>query len=240
MRAFFKSGVALVVTCGLLLLTNPAAAVSCAGTTCTLTGDNVVFEYDIVTNASALALFGTPTIQGDTIRFLPPSFRAGSVDGAAPQSVGSSFVFDRVYSLSGADISVVSLLGFGDAEVRAGDTVSASMGLIATSNAGGAAMVSDDDSYFASGDTGGLQTWQLNAGISPGQGLGIGNASDIRLTIEGLMQAATSQPGESAFAQDKLIVFDVVTVPVPAALWLFPSGLGLFLGYQRRLSGRTS
>ncbi len=229
-----------IVVFGAVLFAGPAAAVSCAGTTCTLTGDNVVFEYDTVTNAAALALFGTPSIQGDTIRFLPPAFRAGSVDGAAPQNVGSSFVFDRIYSLSGADISLVSLLGFGDAEISSGGTASARVRLFATSNTGGGAIETDSDLYAATGDTGGLQVWQLNAGISPGLAFGAGNASDIRLTIEDLLQVGTDLPGESAFAQNKLIVLDVITVPVPAALWLFPSGLGLFAGYQRRMSGRAS
>ena len=99
-----------------------------------LFGDSVIYEYDDVTNSAALALFGTPTIVGDDVRFLPPSFRAESVDGAGSDVASANFIFSRVYSINGDDITEIQVREFGDYEITNGDSVSADLLLTASSN----------------------------------------------------------------------------------------------------------
>ncbi|NIQ96189.1 MAG: hypothetical protein GWN87_19790, partial [Desulfuromonadales bacterium] len=110
---------------------------------------------------AALALFGTPTIVGDAVRFLPPSFRAESIDGAGTDLVTANFIFDRVYSIGGADIGTIDILEFGDYEITSGDSVEADLLLTASNNNNVLEFTSDSAAFDAAGDSGGLQTWEM-------------------------------------------------------------------------------
>ena len=219
-----------------------AAPVSCVGTTCTLTGDNIVYEYDSSVNAGALALFGTPTISGDVVRFIPPDFRAESVDGVGVHSgtnidnVNANFIFDRVYSLNGLEIQEIKVLEFGDYEITNGDRVSLDLLLTASSNIDFLDFTSNNAAFDALGDSGGLQTWQVSASVLPAD-MFSSAATDMALSIQNTLEAETNALGESAWIQKKL-AFVAATeknpvVPLPPAVWLFGSSLGL-LGMVRR------
>jgi hypothetical protein len=201
-----------------------------------LVGTSVIYEYDNVTNSAALALFGAPTILGDTVRFLPPNFRAQSDDGAGVDNVSANFIFDRVYSIGGQDITGLQVVEFGDYEITNGDRVSADLLLTISNNNDFTEFDSDAASFDAAGDSGGLQTWQLSASINPLLSFG-SPAKDLAVSIQNTLEAATDAFGESAWIQKKLsfvatTVESETVVPVPPAVWLFGSALGL-LGWVR-------
>jgi hypothetical protein len=83
-----------------------------------------------------------------------------------------------------------------------------------------------------------LANWSLTGVITPAA-LFADLATDIDFSIQNTLQAFAA-PGwpNYAFVQKKLslTVTAVSTVPVPAAVWLFGSALGLF-GFMRRKAG---
>jgi len=214
---------------GVLLLAAFSAPTSAA--TVTLTGDSISYEYDDVANAAALALFGAPTIVGDDLRFLPPTFLAASINGAGDNLITANFVFSRVYSHSGGDLVDINIVEFGDYEIINGDAVSADLLLTMSNNNNVAEFASSSDSFGASGDSGGLQTWLMQTGLNPAVEFD-SIANDIALTIQNTLFATTNAAGETAWIQKKLAIV-ASTVPVPAAVWLFGSAIGL-LGWARR------
>lgn len=220
-RELFFAVTALLVTVSL-----PATAA-----TVTLLGDTINYEYDDGTNAAALALFGTPTIVGDEVRFLPPSFRAESINGAGNDLVSANFIFDRVYSISGAEIASVQLIEFGDYEIINGDDASVDMLLTISNNNNFLEFASSSDSFSPSGDSGGLQTWLLHTELNPALDFG-SIANDLAMTIQDTLFATTDASGETAWIQKKVTLV-ATAVPVPAAVWLFASGLGLLAGFGR-------
>lgn len=207
-------------------------SMSSTAATVQLVGDTFIYEYDDVSNAGALALFGAPTIVGDTVRFIPPNFRAESLDGVASDVVVANFIFDRVYSTSGSQIFAIEVSEFGDYEIANGGSVSADLLLTASSNTDLSDFTSDSAAFDASGDSSGLQTWDILASINPANAF-ISGATDVAITIQNTLRAETNAQGETAWIQKKL-AFTASEVPVPAAAWLFGSALlGLF-GVKRK------
>jgi hypothetical protein len=215
---------------------------SAQSATITLNGSSIKYEYDDVTNAAALALFGAPTIQGDVVRFLPPSFRAESIDGVGTTTgtntdlVSANFIFDRVYSTNQKALTQIQVVEFGDYEITNGDDVSADLLLSMSNNNNFLEFTSDSESFDATGDSGGKKTWQLVAQLSP-QGEFSAVANDVALSIQNTLTATTNANGETAWIQKKITLVastgTIVPVPVPAAVWLFGSALGL-LGWIRK------
>ncbi|MGI9290510.1 MAG: VPLPA-CTERM sorting domain-containing protein [Gammaproteobacteria bacterium] len=211
-------------------------SVQATAATETQCGPTICYQYDDA--QAATALFGQPTLVGDTIRFLPPNFRAQSDDGAGFDTATANFIFDDVYSISGADIGFVTVVEAGDYEITNGDFVSADLFVQIASNTNGLDFTTMTDSFDASGDSGGLQRWQMDASIlplvDPGDLFGTPwtESSSFSLNIQNTLQAFTDANGESAWIQKK-ITLAVSEVPVPAAVWLFGSAL-MGLGWMRR------
>ncbi len=82
-------------------------ALSSYAATVQLVGTNVNYEYDDVVNSTALTWFGTPTIIGDTVSFLPPNFRAESGNGVGVVTAAANFIFDRVYSTNNREVAII-------------------------------------------------------------------------------------------------------------------------------------
>lgn len=215
-----------------------------AGTTCTLTGPNVIWQYDIDdSNNPGIGLYGDPSLLGDVVQFIPPSFVAASADGGtATAGIGQDFIFDSVSLIGGAQLQGIEVVEFGDYEITSGDgdnsdRVSADLGVTVASNVVGGDFGIALGSFDAAGDSGGQQTWQISATWTPfllgnSTGLdGLFNALDVSLRIQNRLEAVTTGIGDAAQIQKKISVAAVV--PVPAAAWLFGSALGL-LGWIRR------
>ena len=205
-----------------------------------LVGDTMIYEYDDGVNATALLTFGTPSILGDTVRFLPPSFEARSVgsDGDGLVTTAESFVFSNVYSISGAEIVSIALTEFGDYKITNGDNVSVDAELEIKNNPGQTESAMVSSSFAAMGDSGVLpQFWQVDLDINPALEF-ISSANDVSLTIHNTLKAETDAFDEVAWIQKKFTI-TTAAIPVPASVWLFGSALGLLGVARRRFSGKA-
>lgn len=198
----------------------------------TLVGDTVNYVYD--DEQDALTLFGTPTIQGNVVRFIPPSFRAEATDTSGATITTANFIFDRVYSTDGKDLMEIKVVEFGDYEIINGGAVGGDVLLTATSNIDYFDFTSSSDAVDASGDSGGLQTWQMQTSVNPYADFTFDDATDMAVSIQNTLTATTDELGESAWIQKKLSFVATSEVPVPAAAWLFGSALLGLVGVARR------
>jgi hypothetical protein len=219
----------LIAGLSLCALATQAAPVS-------LVGDNVTYVYD--DTQAALTLFGTPTIVGDVVRFLPPNFRAESANGAGVVTSTANFVFTSVFSHNGLDLEAISVTEFGDYEITNGDAVSARVLLTASNNKNFFEYTSVSDSFNAAGSSAGLQTWGMTASLDPATAFA-SQANDIALSIQNTLTATTDAFGELAWIQKKLNFVAVASqpvpdVPLPAAAWLFGSAILGLIGVGRR------
>jgi hypothetical protein len=220
-----KTSVAAAISLFAFLLS--AQTVSAASVT--QCGPTICYKYDDA--QSAVAEFGQPTFVGDAVRFLPPSFRAQSDDGAGFDTATGNFIFDDVYTISGADIGFIFVREAGDYEITNGGSVSVDLQLQISSNVDFFDFATSESSFDASGDSGGLQRWQLDGSLLPEQEF-FNLANSMSLNIQNTLQAYTDANGESAWVQKKITLV-VSEVPVPAAVWLFGSALA-GLGWMRR------
>jgi hypothetical protein len=244
---YTPAGVALA----LIVASGAAEAVTCNGSLdgdiCTLEGDTINYQYDVTVNTGALALFGTPDIIGDTVRFLPPSFRADTINVPVgdTDSATANFIFDRVYSVGnngegndnlGPDIVEILVQERGDYEISGGGSVAGDLYLQAASNVDALDLAIATDSFDASGDSGGLSLWTMSALLTPAADF-FDAANDMALTIQNTLDAVVDVNGNRAWIQKKIFLTagtaPITPIPVPAAAWLFGSALGL-LGWMRR------
>ena len=215
-------------------------AVSSYAATVTLVGTTVTYEYD--DGQAALSLFGTPTLIGDVVRFLPPDFSAISSNGEGVVITTANFIFDNVYANnSGLALSTVLVQESGDYEITNGDGVTADLRLQLTSNTDGLAfpLVVSDSFDSTLGGSGGLQEWALSTVIDPEFEGQLSNS--FAVSIQNTLTAFTDEAGESAWIQKKLAFVAVEeggtlppAIPIPAAAWLFGSALLGLMGVARK------
>ncbi|ARN75614.1 VPLPA-CTERM sorting domain-containing protein [Oceanicoccus sagamiensis] len=215
-------------------LTLSAIALFSVASSVTLEGDNISYQYDAMDNAYALQLFGTPTIVGDDVRFLPPVFRAEALGAAGAELLTANFVFSDVFSHSGTAISSLQVFEFGDYEITNDGSVNADLMLTVSSNYSVLDYLSDSDSFDASGTSSGLQTWSMNVSVDPSRDF-FGQADHVAVSLQNTLMATTDEQGDAAWIQKKLVFTATAsTVPVPASAWLFASALLGMAGIARR------
>jgi len=208
-------------------------------------GPTICYSYDDA--QGAVGLFGTPSLVGDSLVFLPPDFRAQSTDGVGVNSgtnidtATANFIIDEVYSKNGVtEVTGLTIVEFGDYEITNGDSVSADLLLSVVNMQPGPPLFpgapalpefgSDQQSFDAVGDSSGLQTWQLTGYFDPAAEF-VAEATSVSMTIQNTLTATTNAFGENAWIQKKITL--TAAVPIPAAVWLFASGLGLLAGVRR-------
>jgi hypothetical protein len=214
-----------------------AAVIDCGPTLC--------FQYDEL--QAGVAAFGLPVRVGDSMQFLPAALLAASANGVGTPAVTAAFVFDRVYTLDGSNLVEIRAFEEGDYEIIGGGAVSLTLGLFAQSNLA-PEQVAASGVFNATGDSGVAQIWDAVAVVNPKAGFA-GPATDMRLTIDNVMQATTSSFGELAWIQKKFVVTAVALepaaqVPLPGTLGLFSAALALSAIRSRRrgcaFTNRTS
>lgn len=216
---------------GTLLLATSAHSIMQSGT-------DVTFEYDETT------LFGEGTVVGNSIFFTPDAFSVESLNVGGPVTLSDTLNIDIVATTEGFDLTEFLLIENGDYRQKGvGANVDADAFFQATSNTKGlfdCGGGSCQDSFIASADpladTGGaLALWSLGGNINLADTVGWGTDTSVNITLQNNLLAETSADGEIAFIQKKFGAIGITVVPVPAAAWLFGSGLiGLVFAARRR------
>ena len=204
-------------------------------------GDTVIFKYTGTT--SSIGLFGTVEVIGDSIVSFPTNFRAESLGGGADSVNDNGAV--QVIAKSGYQINGVNVLERGDYLMT---------GVGATVDVDGWSDVWDwNDVFFGpsvqqnlaiTGDLtiidSNTHTWTGSTGFDL-TGSAWDGINHIGLSLQNNLYAATSAEGEVAWIEKKLTgggidlsIDTTPVVPVPAAVWLFGSGLIGLIGVARR------
>jgi len=224
-----------------------AAPLTASAAIVTLCGPNVCYDYnDDATVNTGLATLGAPSLLGnsDVVLFTPTAYLASAANGGS-QSLSASFLFNRVYATQpGFEISSITISEGGDYRLINGGSVAANLYVQVidlvndNATAGFPESVVDIQAFSSNVPTGfTLQEWALSSQVSPALQFA-DVAGDVSLLIQNSIDAFTFAPGEFAFIQKKYLIGGVVTqvVPVPAAAWLFMSGIGLLAGLRRARS----
>jgi len=201
----------------------------------TINGDDVSFTYDNAT------LYGTANVIGNTIFFFPTAFRAESTNGSPSiDSISETLSIEVNAITEGFSLSTLMISEDGDYRVDgAGSSVTANGLFRATSLTTLCSGFSpcQDEAFLNAGAL--LQTgtsndpWSMGGTINMNNTPGWGSDTSLNLTIENNLSATTLASGEIAWIEKKFSV-TIPGVPVPAAVWLFGSGLLGLVGIARR------
>ncbi|MCK6372355.1 MAG: hypothetical protein L6Q83_13725 [Gammaproteobacteria bacterium] len=210
--------------------------------TITQMGTDVTFTYDDST------LYGTGTVVGNSIFFSPTTFKAESLNASGAVTASATLNIDidiKPESQSSFSITEFKLLELGDYRlVGNSSSVDASGRLQVTSNTTTCGWFACfDEVLFSAGPlttVGALTSWSASTEIDLNDTVGWGIDDSVNVQIQNNLQAISTVVGESAMVQKKfqgqavvLAINPQVMVPVPPAILLFGSALGL-LGWIRR------
>lgn len=246
----FKQLLLITSSLGACTVSN-AALFDCASEPgyCIGEGDTVIFKFAGTT--SSIGLFGTVEVIGDSIVSFPTEFRAESLDGGVDSNGETVSVNDngtvQVIAKSGYQIEAVNVIEIGDYLMS---------GANSTVDVDGWSKVYDwSDLLFGASVqqnldiTGDLtiidsntHNWEAATSFDL-TGSTWDGINHIGLQLQNNLSAYTSADGDIAWIEKKItgggIDLSVITtvIPVPAAAWLFASGLIGLIGFARR---RTS
>lgn len=204
------------------------ASAQVSAATVTVYGDDLKFTYDDST------LYGTANVIGNNIFFIPSTFEATSTNGGIT-SVSETLEITIEVITPGYQLETFALSEQGDYLLQ---------GAGASASATGNFMVESDTSANSDSealDAGPLTAqdavteWNIDAQIDLADTAGWGSDTAVTVTLQNDLMASTTTVGELAFVEKKIGAVGVLVnpIPVPAAVWLFASGLGL-LGFVRR------
>ncbi len=205
--------------------------------TVTLFGDDVSFTFDDST------IFGSASIAGNSIAFVPSNFAttASNLDGIVTQSGTINITIEA--TTAGFDMTSFLLNETGSYSLAGGSTsVSANGHLQITSSTTTCSFViCNEISTFNTGSitdsTGSI--WSSSTTVSLADNLNGWTADDtVTLQLYNLLTATSTQLGDEASIQKSFgtVGITVNPIPVPAALWLFGSGLIALAALFRRRS----
>lgn len=197
--------------------------------TITACGPTVCYQYD--NGQAAVAYVGTPTLVGDDMEFLPPGFTATSSGAGFVISGPANFVFSRVWTPGGQEITALNVYEEGDYRILNGGDVYVDLYVQARSNVLSSDGLSNTFGFEAHGASGGLQVWSLSGQIAPAASFSAA-ANDMRISVQNTL-IANAGAGQLATISKKFTLVTETVVPVPAAVWLLGSAIGL-LGVMRR------
>ena len=213
---------------------------SASAATVTLYGDDVSFSFD------DSSLYGAGTVVGNSLFFLPTDFTAESLNGEGVVSANETLIIDVTVTTEGFDITTLAMVEQGDYILDGADaSVSAAGQLLAISNTTNCGIVFSctDSSIFnvdPFAETGGaLSSWSGGTSLNLADTAGWGSDTSLQISFQNDLTATTLNEGEQAMIQKKSGAIGLVVnaVPVPAAVWLFMSGLlGLVAMARRKTS----
>ena len=228
MRIKIKLKETLAVGCLVLASSTANAALV------TINGDNVSFTYD------DSSLYGTANVVGDAIFFFPTAFRAESTNGSPSiDSISETLSIEVNAITPGFNMSTMLISEDGDYRVDGtGASVTANGLFRATSLTTLCGLPPcQDTTLFDAGvlapTATGIAQWSMGGSINLADTPGWGSDTSINLTIENNLSATTLASGEIAWIEKKFSV-TIPGVPIPAAVWLFGSGLLGLVGIARR------
>lgn len=230
---------------GVLLLSQALSGAALAASV-TLTGDTVDFTFD----DALMGAFGTPTLSGDTLSFMPAAFGAESLNGAGI-ALSTNTVNIRVSAHSGYAFAAIDTLARGDYMLLGSGSAAAVAGQVRVFDAADPlAELSRPVAPSAPLALSGYSTHDWTATTATDLS-GWSDAAAINVTWQNLLIADTSGTGSSlAFVDAKYGGLTALTLasggppasPVPEAQVsaLMLAGLGL-IGWQaaRRRAARA-
>ncbi len=221
---------------GLALLT---ACFSVQAATVIITGDDVKFTYD------DSSLFGTATVVGNSIFFLPTTYKAESLNGDGVVTTNVTIQINVEVITEGFALRELQMVEEGDYFLSGEGASVQQSGQIAVTSLTqicGGLIPCRNTMLFGAGPLtvqNALTEWSAEAGINLGDNPDWGSDTRVTITLENLLTATTRNPGvgEQAFIEKKFsaigLLVNAVPIPVPAAFWLFGSAL-TWLALKRR------
>lgn len=217
-----------ILATGTLILASSTASAAIV----TVSGTDLSFTYDNST------LFGEGNVVGNNIFFLPTNFRAESTNttGSVLVSDTLNITVELIDPTSGFSMDMFALSEKGDYQViGSGGSVSAGGSFSVTSNTNA---MNQLNTFNATGlsTIGTVTDWSASTSIDLSSIAGWGSDTSVIIQLQNDLTAVSTVQGESAFIQKKfgLIGIAVNPIPVPAAVWLFGSGLISLIGIARR------
>jgi hypothetical protein len=198
-------------------------------------------SFDLIYDTNNLGLFGVPTLVNNTVFFTPTTFFALSNDGIPPLGDGvsttnSTVVFRLVAKNPSTLLQNFLVQANGDYRLD---------GLGTEVDVDGQIRLFDPEDPFnqftdqltTSSDLtindGNTHDWEATAA------LGFSGSNEVVITLQNILTASSTLLGSSAFIEKKFEGVQITVVPIPAAAWLFGSGL-LGLGLMRRRRNAVS
>lgn len=219
-----------------LFLVASAMLMSTASNAATVTtcGTDLCFEYDNAT------LFGTGNVVGNNIFFLPTNFRAESnnTDGLVQVSATLNITATLQNPNSGFVMDMFNLVEKGDYQMGGGTTTSVTAGGSFSVTSLTIGNMNQMNAFNDAGlnTVGPVTLWDASSSIDLSSINGWGSDTAVIIQLQNDLSATSNLQGEGAFIQKKYGDIGVVVnpVPVPAAVWLFGSGLIGLIGVARR------
>lgn len=200
-----------------------------------LPGDTVDFYYD--DSQAGMSVYGELSVIGNSIFASPTNFFAEALNGN--ENSISAFGSITVIAKPGHSFQSVQVAQQGDYQLSSANSTVDVVGNLSIEDSNNAsvseALLMSNTSFSTYGA---LDGWSSSGSfdLSGSQWL---NTQSVNLSLESILNASTSLNGDSAFIQNKfvgggLVTVETTVVPVPAAAWLFASGLISMIGISRR------